>query len=614
MSSLTSDDDNLIVKLTFNDPNFGDNKEKVKAIPGRRWDDTGKQWLLPKEPDIADRVLRSIRPDEVDEDIVAWIRASKTSSEEALTSPLPDDAQLQIPWANMRMDWQPEIVNDEKVNGLLPYQRAAVDAMASNGRMLLCDDMGLGKTLQSISAVEEFKLRYDVPDGPKLVIAPASVLGSWARELNRWLHEPEVVIVNAATPAKRHDQIVQGVKDNAWIIVNWEQLRVKKTTIKKPNGGRKTITEMKEPLFESTQWLAVIADEIHRAKNRTAQQSKGLHRIEGKVMFGLTGTPMLNSPDELWSPLRWLWPEDYHERGAAHSPGALAYWPFYTTYVDHWEDHFGRKIVTGVLNPDALRYALKDKIIRRLAPAGGRKRIYESVPLTPTQKKLYTDAEKAMWLAVAEEASAGNEDAIKFARAAQEGATPYELMQIPNGAARFVRLQQIIENTALLGGPDESAIMDHMEQKYEDSQPNQWIVFCKYKHSCELLAERLRKKFGAEVAIYNGDTSTQERTEIENRYQAGQIDVIVGTIAAMNTGITLTSGHLQYWLSRDVVPANNEQGEARQDRLGQQHLVMVYIPQAEGTVAESKVHPINKIKEGIVKTVLPQLEIEESRA
>jgi hypothetical protein len=56
---------------------------------------------------------------------------------------------------------------------------------------------------------------FDVPG--KLVLVPDhSVLGSWARELNRWLHEPEVVIVNAATPAKRHDQIVQGVKDNAW--------------------------------------------------------------------------------------------------------------------------------------------------------------------------------------------------------------------------------------------------------------------------------------------------------------------------------------------------------------------------------------------------------------
>lgn len=612
MSSLTADNDNLYVKLTF-DANFGDNKEKVKAIPGRRWDDANKAWVLPKDAAIADRVIRSIRPEDVDEDIITWIRTSKTSNEEALTSPLPEDAELLVPWATMRADWQPEVVNDEKVNGLLPYQRAAVDAMATNSRMLLCDDMGLGKTLQSISAVEEFKLRNDLPDGPKLVIAPASVLGSWDRELRRWLHDPEVVIVNATTPAKRKAQIEEGVKNNAWIIVNWEQLRVKKVKVKKKNGGSKTVTEMKEPLFQTTEWLAVIADEIHRAKNRSAQQSQGLHRVEGKAMFGLTGTPMLNSPDELWSPLRWLWPDEYHESGARRNPGAIAFWPFYNLYVDDWEDAYGHKVVTGVKNPDALRYALKDKLIRRLAPAGGRKRIYESVPLTKSQQKLYDEAQTSMWLMISEEVSAGNEDAIRFAKAAAEGATPYELMQIPNGAARFVRLQQIIENAALLGGPDESGVMDDFEQKFEDSQPNQWLVFCKYKQSCEILAERLRKKFGAEVAVYNGDTSTQERTEIENRYQAGQIDVIVGTIAAMNTGITLTSGHLQYWLSRDVVPANNEQGEARQDRLGQQHLVIVYIPQAEGTVAAGSVFRTNKIKEGIIKTVLPQLDIQETR-
>ena len=201
--------------------------------------------------------------------------------------------------------------------------------------------------------------------------------------------------------------------------------------------------------------------------------------------------------------------------------------------------------------------------------------------------------------------------AIKLATAAIGGASATELMRIPNGAARFVRLQQILENCAVIGGPDESASMDDFEQKYQDSRPEPWIVFVKYKLSCELLANRLRKKYGARVSIYNGDVSSQDRTEIEDSFQRGEIDVVVGTIDAMYQGITLTNGHLQQWLSRDVVPAKNEQGESRQDRLGQQQRVNVYIPQAPGTVATGTVHTLNTLKEGIVKTVIPMDEIKK---
>lgn len=642
-ATLSKVGDLLEVKLEGRWADIADAKEKIRDIPGRRWDPEKKVWVLPAEPHIADRVLKTIRP-ECPDDVMLWLKESMIDSEESLTTPLPDDADLLIPWARGRMPWQPDVVNDEKFEGALPYQRAAIDAMASAERMLCCDDMGLGKTFQSISAVEEWRLRNPTDaNGPRLVVAPASVLGAWSRELTRWLDDPALQIIDAKTPEKRHAQVVQGIKDDAWLIVNWEQIRVKKVEAKTKGGGKRKMTVMKQPLFQYPQavewdiplsewdlatyakadrqfgkadpvWLAVIADEIHRAKTKDSQQSKGLHRIYGKVMYGLSGTPLMNSPDELWSLLRWLWPDQYHERGENHAPGAQAYWPFYMTYVDFWEDHYGRKVVTGVKNPDALRFALKGKLVRRTAGIlglKGRKRFFFDVPLTPKQQKLYDEAEKAMWLAVEKEVAEGNKAAIEFAQRAAEGGNAVELMRIPNGAARFVRLQQIIENAALLGGDDESAVMDDFEQKYADSRPNQWVVFCKYKKSCELLAERLRAKHKANVEVYTGDVPAAYRTKIEDAYQRGEVDVIIGTIDALYQGITLTNGHMQYWLSRDVVPAKNEQGEARQDRLGQQELVRVYIPQAPNTVATDKVHVINRLKEGIVKTVLPQVEIQE---
>lgn len=650
-TTLIKNGDVIEIEITGRWTEISEAKDKVKEIPGRRWDSEKKRWYVPADPNLADRLLKTLNPT-CDDDLMTWLKSSMTSAEESLTSPLPDDAILTLPWGHKRMPYQPEVVNDESFTGLLPYQRAAVRAMADSGRALLCDDMGLGKTLEAISAIEQWTLDNQeedgvtVPEGPRLIVAPSSVLGGWNRELTRWLDSPNIQIVDSKTPAKRHDQIAQGIKDDSWVVVNWEQLRVKKIEAKTRNGGRRKLVVMKEPLFQYPQaaawglevdgwdipayakadrtfgkeepgWLAVVADEIHRAKSRDAQQTKGLHRTRGHVMYGLTGTPIMNSPDELWALLRWLWPNEYHEQGEKFSPGAMAYWPFYMTYVDFWEDHRGRKVVTGVKNPDALRFALKGKLIRRTAKIlklKGRKRFYYDVPMTPVQEKMYREAETQMWLDIKRDAAAGDSAAAKLAAAALAGATAGELMRIPNGAARFVRLQQILENCATIGGPDESASMDDFEQKYLDSRPEPWVVFVKYKLSCELLATRLRKKFGARVEIYNGDVDSQDRTEIEDSFQRGELDVIVGTIDAMYQGITLTNGHLQAWLSRDVVPAKNEQGESRQDRLGQQQRVNVYIPQAPQTVATGTVHTLNSLKEGIVKTVIPMDEIKKEGA
>lgn len=593
---------------------FQDAKEKIKEVPGRRFDFERKVWIVPADPQIADRVLKTIRP-ECDQELLNWIAASRATHEESLTSPLPDDADdLLLPWAYSRAAWQPEKINDVPVAGLNPEQRAAVSAMAQRRRAILADDMGKGKTVQCIAAVEEYAMRNGQIQGPKLVVAPASVMGGWDRELRRWLEDPNIVLLSgSADKKKREAALEQGVEDNAWIIVNWEQLRVEKRKVTRQlrNGGTRTVTEtaMKQPLFEEIDWLAVLADEVHRAKNRVASQTKGLHRVSGQMMIGATGTPIMNSPDELWSILRWLWPEQYHELGARRN--AIPYWAFYEDFVDYWEDHFKRRVVTGVKNPDALRFALKDKLIRRVWKGNGRKRIYYDIALNPKQQKLYDEAEKSMWLAVEKDIAAGNQDALEFAAKAAAGESSATLWRLPNGAARLVRLQQIIENCALLGGDDDSAIMDDFEQKIVDSRPEPWVVFFKFKESCDIFAARLRSKYGLTVGVYYGDVSSAGRTRLEDDFQAGEIDVMVGTIGAMREGITLTRSHLMAFATRDWTPEINDQCEAREDRIGQMRPVMVYIPQATNTVATDRVAPTNELKEGIVRTIIEKQHIKE---
>lgn len=598
---------------------FQDAKQKVSDIPGRRFDWDTKLWILPADPAIAERVLKTIRPD-ADQEILNWITASKATAEESLTSPLPvDQGKLLIPWAYSRAPWQPETVNDEKVHGLLPHQRPAVLAIAERGRALLADDVGLGKSLIALSAIEEFKLRNGQMEGPSLIAAPASVQGGWVREINRWLENPNVVNVEGRWPhQKRADYIKGGIEENAHVVVNLEQLRIEKTkrVVRMRNGGTRTVTDrtLKQPLLGEAVWLAAVLDEVHRIKNPKALITQGAWRIEAQLKIGATATALMNSPDELWAILRWLWPDQYHELGRKRN--AVAYWTFYQEHVDYWEDHYKRKVVTGVKNPDALRFVLKDKLIRRTASVlklKGRKRIYVDIDLNTKQRQLYDEAETSMWLAVQEESAAGNRDAIEFATKAVEGDV-VSLFRIPNGAARTVRLRQVIENSALLGGADDSAGMDDFEARFEGSGFQPWVVFCEFKASTELLAERLRKKFGVNVGVYHGDVPASKRTEMEDAFQRGELDVMVGTIGAMKEGITLTRSHLMYFLSRAWVPDVNEQCEGREDRIGQQELVRVYIAQAADTVATNKVEPTNRVKEGIVRTVVDKIEIKEEHA
>ena len=588
---------------------FEDARAKAQEVPGRYFDWDRKLWCFPDEAHVAERLIHSIQP-KVASEIIEWVRSARQRESQELTTNLPDDAELQVDWAKHRVEHQPEFImiagEPHPFNGLMKHQRPMVDLAARVRKLVIADDMGLGKSGTSISAVEEWRIRNKFldgtyPEGPRLIIAPNSVKGSWVRELRMWLgRDGAYQVIDHPRPEKRREQIQQAVEGHAWLIANWEQIRAKKEKQKKERRdgsvSTKMVEKMKEPLFETTDWLAVIADEVHRAKNRKSQQARGLLRCRADdgVMLALSGTPLMNSPDELWSILKWLWPKEY-----------TSYWRFYEQYVDYYEGYFG-KVITGVKNPDALRFELKDRLARRtqgqVLELPGKGRIPVDIDLNKKQRKLYDEAETALWLKVEQEIEEGSASAKKFAEAAVAGESMY---RIPNGAARTTRLRQILETPANLGGEDDSAVLDRCVEMIMDSRPEQWVVFCEFKPTVECLIQRLQEK-GITAEAYTGDVEPQDRSRLEDSFQAGTTDVIVGTIKAMFQGITLTAGNRQFWVSRDWTPDINEQGEDRQNRIGQDRRVMVFIAQPQNTVATDKVEPTNRLKEKIVRTVLPK--------
>ena len=572
-AKLSRVDDTLRLTLTgMSRADFGEALQRAKAIPGRRWNPEEKVWEFPADVQTAERVLHTIRP-VPSSDVMKWIRQARSERAEELATTLPADAsrELGISWA-------------EK---LYPYQRAAIEFMVDHPSCLLADDMGLGKTVQALSAVYEYSLHIgdqDFIERPRLIICPNSVKGSWAREVEQWTNLPAFVIDGKTAEKRRHQLEKYSREPGAHLIVNWEKIRAKRVAGK---------VVMAEPLIREIDWLAIIADEAHRAKNRKSQQTLGLWQLAAPVKLALTGTPILNSPDEVWALLAWLRPEQYGRGG-----GRLPYWTFYDQYVDYYEGAYGR-VITGVRNPDALRFELHDKLVRRTKGAvldlPPKTRRFIEVDLLPKQRKLYDEAEKQMWIEIAKEQ--GPEALDK------------SIIDLPNGAARCTRLRQIASSPALLGGDDVSAKLDTAVELIEDAG-RQVVVFSEFKTTCSLLAERLAKR-KISSALITGDIPPEERTDSVMRFQEGDIDVMICTLDAGGVGITLTAADTVIFLERDWTPAINEQAEDRLHRIGQTSHVTVVILQGLDTVDTDRVAPANELKSAIVSSVIQQDAVKE---
>ncbi len=202
----------------------------------------------------------------IEQDIGSRLRAVLA----APPGPPPVDADAPLEWAGE----------------LMPFQQDGVRALLEMDRLLLADDMGLGKTVQAVAALRILAARDKA--GPALVVAPASVLDQWRRELAKWAPELSAIVVRGSAG----DRAWQWRARKDVTLVGYETLR--------SDAGR--IRALRPP---GEVWSAVVADEAQRIKNRndTSQAVKSLSRTRS---WALTGTPVENHEDELASIMEFV--------------------------------------------------------------------------------------------------------------------------------------------------------------------------------------------------------------------------------------------------------------------------------------------------------------------
>jgi SNF2 family DNA or RNA helicase len=392
-----------------------------------------------------------------------------------------------------------------------------------------------------------------------------------------------VRILDGANASKRRAQLAEPAE---FYIINWEKLR-----------------SDAQMLADAHTWRAIIADEAHRAKNRKAQQTKGLWKLAAPIVIAASGTPVMNTPDELWPLLRWVRPEQY---GADNTGTKTTFWQFHYTYVDDYPTKFGR-VMRGVKNADDLRFELGDKMVRRTKvevlpdlPEKLPPTVIE-VELNASERRLYREAEEALFLDAAnfalrkatEEHEEGTAKAIIDARAeeiAEElAAQPLERLQglIENGAARMTALRQITAR----------AKAREAVELIRDNPTKPFVTFTWYVEPAQWIAEQLRAdKLRVGLAAGAGGPDASEEAKL---FQAEEYDQFVGTISKGGTGLDLYRSDTVIMADLDWVPDINDQAVDRLHRQGQTNDVSTIILQVPDTVDTGSVAEANAFKTAI---------------
>ena len=319
--------------------------------------------------------------------------------------------------------------------------------------------------------------------------------------------------------------------------------------------------------FKSVSWDLIICDEAHRLRNRESLSFIGITSLPAKRRLGLTGTPILNRPNDLYALFKWL-----HPWYAGKS-----YWTFVRYFCRVEKSFFGDKIVGLTEDPyfqDVLIkmldyisvYNLREEVLKEVPP----KLAPQHIPLEmdAPQKKLYNQIKK---LIIDELQEMG--------------------IDVANGMSKIIKLRQVTSNPGLLledlGDKIHNPKFSFIRELLEDNPKTNIVVFSWFAETIKSLNIALEEWGFSTESIY-GEVAQAKRDEALQRFKSGNARVMTGTIGALGTGVD----GLQYasstvvFLERDWNPMPNEQAEDRLCRYGQDNVVKVYVLDCINTVDE----------------------------
>ena len=406
----------------------------------------------------------------------------------------------------------------ERVLGgeLRPFQRAGVAYVLRSRRTFLADEQGLGKTVQALAALEE--------DGayPAVVVCPASLKLNWQRETERWLpHRSVAVVSGTGTVAPKADITV----------INYEILH-----------GHRTRLALRRP-------KALVLDESHYVKNPRAKRTVAVRRLAERLApdalcLALTGTPVMNHPDELIAQLRILGRLEQFGSGA----------------------RFSRRF-QGAGAEERIHWHLRRTCFVRRSKA-------DVLPQLPAKRQVAV----AVALANEREYRQAEDDVIAWLR--EQPLDLRELEAKVAAAKRAERLAQLNTLRRLAARGKSAAAMTWIEDFLASDEP--LVVFAGHREVQDLLLER----FPDALHLLGRDT-IGAREDAVRAFQAGEGQLLVCATRVAGQGITLTRASNVAFLDLEWTPATHDQAEDRCHRIGQRDAVTAWYLLAAKTIDET---------------------------
>lgn len=422
------------------------------------------------------------------------------------------------------------LINGEIFHG---FQRVAVKfAEVTNYNCLLALDMGLGKTPISIAIAENLNARV-------LFVVPATLKTNIFREIKKWTGKEALILSGSAPDTLSVDSLIKNkIQYN---IINYDIIGRETVVEKSKIAGVPDITVMKwVELINMSNFDLIICDEIHYIKNMSSLRSKGVRGLKSPHKIGLTGTPIVNRPLELYPSLNVVAPDKFQRES-----------DFQNAFMDRNGNPKNVNRLHELLQ-DYMFRRKKEDVIKELPPIT---RIDHFCTLSDKAKSHYDKALAGLYISLR---------------------NPQYQRNINSILAELTRLKQIISDDKV------QATVGLAQTAYEETG-EKVLIFSQFVETCHSIAGLLDNKL-----IITGQNNDDERYKRIDQFQNDDsYKYMVLSTKAGAEGITLTKAHTVIFNDLCWTPKDHRQAEARcYGRMSDMHGAIAYYVQAENTVDE----------------------------
>lgn len=442
--------------------------------------------------------------------------------------------------------------NNIKVN-LFTYQKLGFNWLKNMYDIgfggVLADDMGLGKTLQTISLLNE--IYQENRNFTALIIVPSSLLYNWKEEIIKFTGITPTLV--EGTASQRREIISRGSK--GFLITTYQALR-------------NDIEEYKNREFD-----VVVLDEAQNIKTTTSQIKKAVMKINSKVNFALTGTPVENNILELWSIFDFV------------IPG----------YLDNLTK-FKKTYKEAIVNPNSSKINNLREIIAPFLLRRTKKEVLTELPDKIESNMVVTlsTEQKQLYMSYIKQAKS---EMKKF------NENDNNRMKI---LAILTKLRQICNSPTLFKEDykGEVAKLEVLRDILPDITENghRLLIFSQFVGTLKEIEKELAD-MGIEYFYIDGNVKSKERVDICNKFNAGERQVVLISLKAGGTGLNLVGAdvviHYDPWWNIAV----ENQASDRAYRIGQKKSVQVIKLVTEGTI-EEKIIKIQESKRQLSENLL----------